>query len=248
MSSGFVPAGTIPPSPTSGLTTPSSASNPPSTAPSSSAPPPPTDSRSLYEILQANKAAKQTAFEESLKLSNQFQPLSEADVEFLDSVVDKQKREREERRRREEREVEGFRARQQMVEGVVEEEGVAGGWGKRKRGVGGRRRGLGLKVRGGEGGREGERGKEEEKEGEEGRTEKRVKSNPVSEHKSGTSKETGKSETEKKGDGEAKVQVEATSTMTTTTMTQPQKPPPSTVKVPTGGLGLVDYGSDDESD
>ncbi|KXT06172.1 hypothetical protein AC578_1418 [Pseudocercospora eumusae] len=39
--------------------------------------------KSLYETLQANKA-----FEESLKLSNQFQSLNEDEIEFLDSVME----------------------------------------------------------------------------------------------------------------------------------------------------------------
>ncbi|CZT16659.1 uncharacterized protein RCC_02494 [Ramularia collo-cygni] len=46
------------------------------------------DGKSLYETLQANKAAKQDAFEESIKLRNQFQSLDEDDVEFLDSVLE----------------------------------------------------------------------------------------------------------------------------------------------------------------
>ncbi|PGH15596.1 hypothetical protein AJ79_02378 [Helicocarpus griseus UAMH5409] len=44
--------------------------------------------KSLYEILQHNKAAKQEAFEESIKLKNQFRSLDEDEVEFLDSVLE----------------------------------------------------------------------------------------------------------------------------------------------------------------
>ncbi|EEQ90405.1 hypothetical protein RJZ56_001989 [Blastomyces dermatitidis] len=44
--------------------------------------------KSLYEILQQNKAAKQEAFEESIKLKNQFRSLDEDEVEFLDSVLE----------------------------------------------------------------------------------------------------------------------------------------------------------------
>ncbi|KAF1356360.1 N-terminal domain of NEFA-interacting nuclear protein NIP30-domain-containing protein [Delphinella strobiligena] len=46
------------------------------------------DGKSLYETLQANKAAKQDAFEESIRLSNQFRSLDEDEVEFLDSVLE----------------------------------------------------------------------------------------------------------------------------------------------------------------
>ncbi|CAK7263571.1 hypothetical protein SEPCBS119000_000558 [Sporothrix epigloea] len=41
---------------------------------------------SLYDVLQANKAAKQAAFEEQHKLKNQFRPLDEDEVEFLDRL------------------------------------------------------------------------------------------------------------------------------------------------------------------
>nr|POE54907.1 hypothetical protein CFP56_64580 [Quercus suber] len=44
-------------------------------------------SKSLYETLQANKAAKQEAFDEKIKLSNQFQSLNEDEVAFLDEVL-----------------------------------------------------------------------------------------------------------------------------------------------------------------
>ncbi|KAM0713523.1 hypothetical protein Q7P37_010485 [Cladosporium fusiforme] len=42
--------------------------------------------KSLFETLQANKAAKQEAFEESTRLTNQFRSLDEDEIEFLDSV------------------------------------------------------------------------------------------------------------------------------------------------------------------
>ncbi|KIW31549.1 uncharacterized protein PV07_03188 [Cladophialophora immunda] len=44
--------------------------------------------KSLYEVLQANKAAKQEAFEESIRLKNQFRALDDDEVEFLDSVLE----------------------------------------------------------------------------------------------------------------------------------------------------------------
>lgn len=42
--------------------------------------------KSLYEHLQAQKAAKQEAFEEATKLRNQFRPLDDSEVAFLESV------------------------------------------------------------------------------------------------------------------------------------------------------------------
>ncbi|KAJ5098979.1 hypothetical protein N7532_005980 [Penicillium argentinense] len=44
--------------------------------------------KSLYEVLQQNKMAKQEAFEEKTKLRNQFRSLDEDEVEFLDSVLE----------------------------------------------------------------------------------------------------------------------------------------------------------------
>ncbi|KAL9599179.1 MAG: hypothetical protein Q9179_003650 [Wetmoreana sp. 5 TL-2023] len=47
--------------------------------------------KSLYEVLQNNKGgnpAKQEAFEESIRLRNQFRSLDEDEVEFLDSVLE----------------------------------------------------------------------------------------------------------------------------------------------------------------
>ncbi|KAL8736944.1 MAG: hypothetical protein Q9181_002170 [Wetmoreana brouardii] len=44
--------------------------------------------KSLYEVLQNNKAAKQEAFEESIRLRNQFRSLDEDEVEFLDSILE----------------------------------------------------------------------------------------------------------------------------------------------------------------
>ncbi|KAA6407057.1 MAG: hypothetical protein FRX48_09123 [Lasallia pustulata] len=44
--------------------------------------------KTLYEVLQQNKAAKQEAIEESLRLKNQFRNLDEDEIEFLDSVLE----------------------------------------------------------------------------------------------------------------------------------------------------------------
>ncbi|KAL2872106.1 PSME3-interacting protein [Aspergillus lucknowensis] len=44
--------------------------------------------KSLYEVLQQNKMAKQEAFEEKIKLKNQFRALDEDEVDFLDSIME----------------------------------------------------------------------------------------------------------------------------------------------------------------
>lgn len=46
------------------------------------------DGKSLFEVLQQNKIAKQEAFEESIRLKNQFRSLDEDEVEFLDSLLE----------------------------------------------------------------------------------------------------------------------------------------------------------------
>ncbi|KAF2182141.1 hypothetical protein K469DRAFT_728928 [Zopfia rhizophila CBS 207.26] len=44
--------------------------------------------KSLYEVLQANKAAKQEAFEEATRLKNQYRALDEDEAEYLDSILE----------------------------------------------------------------------------------------------------------------------------------------------------------------
>ncbi|RAL11542.1 uncharacterized protein BO97DRAFT_470988 [Aspergillus homomorphus CBS 101889] len=44
--------------------------------------------KSLFEVLQQNKMAKQEAFEEKIKLKNQFRSLDEDEVDFLDSIME----------------------------------------------------------------------------------------------------------------------------------------------------------------
>ncbi|KAJ6151632.1 hypothetical protein N7470_007229 [Penicillium chermesinum] len=46
------------------------------------------DGKSLYEVLQQNKLAKQEQFEEKTRLKNQFRALDDDEVEFLDSVLE----------------------------------------------------------------------------------------------------------------------------------------------------------------
>lgn len=69
---------------------------------------------SLYETLQANKAAKQAAFEEASRLRNQFRALDDDEVDFLEGVVASERREEERRRQELEDGLRGFRERQRM--------------------------------------------------------------------------------------------------------------------------------------
>ncbi|KAI9765458.1 MAG: hypothetical protein M1835_007377 [Candelina submexicana] len=46
------------------------------------------DGKTLFDVLQANKVAKQEAFEESIRLKNQFRSLDEDEIDFLDSVLE----------------------------------------------------------------------------------------------------------------------------------------------------------------
>ncbi|KAJ5370345.1 uncharacterized protein N7496_006437 [Penicillium cataractarum] len=46
------------------------------------------DGKSLFEVLQQNKMAKQEQFEEKMRLKNQFRALDEDEVDFLDSVLE----------------------------------------------------------------------------------------------------------------------------------------------------------------
>ncbi|KAF3766807.1 hypothetical protein M406DRAFT_244207, partial [Cryphonectria parasitica EP155] len=50
-----------------------------------------TATRSLYDVLQANKAAKQAAFEEANRLKHQFRALDEDEIGFLDEVVQRKR-------------------------------------------------------------------------------------------------------------------------------------------------------------
>ncbi|KAM6481973.1 N-terminal domain of NEFA-interacting nuclear protein NIP30-domain-containing protein [Trichoderma sp. SZMC 28011] len=98
--------------------------------------------QSLYDILQANKAAKQAAFEEQNKLKNQFRALDDDEIEFLDEVRAKEKAEEERARREVEEGLKAFRERQKSTggetSGTVKEGG--GGEAEEEWVVGGRKR------------------------------------------------------------------------------------------------------------
>ncbi|KAK6854626.1 hypothetical protein PG995_009719 [Apiospora arundinis] len=90
-----------------------------------------TEEKSLFEVLQANKAAKQAAFEEASRLRNQFRALDDDEVDFLDEVQEKERQEEERKRRELEEGLGKFRQAQLKGkptanggDGVVEEEVV----------------------------------------------------------------------------------------------------------------------------
>ncbi|GAP82768.1 putative NEFA-interacting nuclear protein NIP30 [Rosellinia necatrix] len=73
--------------------------------------------RSLYEVLQANKAAKQAAFEEQNRIRNQFRALDDDEIEFLHGVSDEKHAEEERVRRETEARLASFRKAQRSAEG-----------------------------------------------------------------------------------------------------------------------------------
>lgn len=98
-------------------------------------------------------AAKQAAFEEQHKLKNQFRPLDDDEVDFLDEVKERRKREEERVRRETEERLTAFRERQGRVpEGVLDPAEAAGQ--EEQWGVGGRKR---RRPAGKDGGRTGPR-------------------------------------------------------------------------------------------
>ncbi|KAI1086950.1 hypothetical protein F5B19DRAFT_477287, partial [Rostrohypoxylon terebratum] len=70
--------------------------------------------RSLYDVLQANKAAKQAAFEEQNRIRNQFRALDDDEIEFLDDVQEKRREEEERVKRETEERLARFREAQKM--------------------------------------------------------------------------------------------------------------------------------------
>lgn len=77
-------------------------------------------------------AAKQEAFEESIRLKNQFRSLDEDEVEFLDSVLESTRTREEEIRRETAEQLDLFRRQQEeadkalLVEAAVDGDGVGG--------------------------------------------------------------------------------------------------------------------------
>ncbi|KIW06916.1 uncharacterized protein PV09_02585 [Verruconis gallopava] len=72
--------------------------------------------KTLYEVLQANKAAKQEAFEESLRLKTQAQFLNEEDAEYLESLSKNERAQKAASEKRAREQLEEFRKQQEVAE------------------------------------------------------------------------------------------------------------------------------------
>ncbi|KAF1817502.1 hypothetical protein P152DRAFT_454092 [Eremomyces bilateralis CBS 781.70] len=77
------------------------------------------DGRSLYEVLEANKAAKQEAFEEAARLKNQFRSLDDDEVDFLDSVLESTRAKEAEVKKETVKQLEAFRRQREEAERSV---------------------------------------------------------------------------------------------------------------------------------
>ncbi|KAF6815173.1 hypothetical protein CSOJ01_03625 [Colletotrichum sojae] len=176
--------------------------------------------KSLYDVLQANKAAKQAAFEEANKIKNQFRPLDDDEIEFLDEVRQSARAEEERVRRETEEGLAAFRAAQKRPGPAVDEGDD----------VGGENEGDGGKVAGKE--EEWAVGPRKRRKGREGRFGVRREKSDA-ETKTGESGEAGEKE------GEAKtVEVEKV-------VEKKDVPAPVSAKPK---MGLVAYGSDSDDD
>ncbi|KNG84232.1 NEFA-interacting nuclear protein NIP30 [Aspergillus nomiae NRRL 13137] len=83
------------------------------------------EGKSLYEVLQQNKMAKQEAFEEKIKLKNQFRSLDEDEVEFLDSIMESTRAQEAAVKKETAEQLEAFRRHREEAEKVALEEGTA---------------------------------------------------------------------------------------------------------------------------
>ncbi|PWY83208.1 NEFA-interacting nuclear protein NIP30 [Aspergillus sclerotioniger CBS 115572] len=83
------------------------------------------DGKSLYEVLQQNKMAKQEAFEEKMKLKNQFRSLDEDEVDFLDSIMESTRAKEAAVKKETAEQLEVFRRHREEVEKVLLEDTAA---------------------------------------------------------------------------------------------------------------------------
>ncbi|KAI0110215.1 hypothetical protein F4814DRAFT_395890 [Daldinia grandis] len=73
------------------------------------------ENKTLFDILQANKAAKQAAFEEKTRISNQFRALDDDEIDFLESMRDERRVEEEKVKRETEERLASFRQAQKAT-------------------------------------------------------------------------------------------------------------------------------------
>ncbi|KAJ5135819.1 uncharacterized protein N7515_005097 [Penicillium bovifimosum] len=74
------------------------------------------DGKSLFEVLEQNKIAKQEAFEEKSRLRNQFRSLDEDEIEFLDSVLESTRAQEAAVKRETAAQLEAFRRQREEAE------------------------------------------------------------------------------------------------------------------------------------
>lgn len=210
--------------------------------------------RSLYDILQANKAAKQAAFEEQNRIRNQFRALDDDEIEFLHGMSDEKRAEEERVRRETEEGLAAFRKAQL----------AAGGGGAGDVGDGSGSGDIEVEIEveewGHAAGRKRKREKERDKAGLKG-VRRRISMSKDEKRAAGeakTSDDTASS-TERAESGRAKLApTKPTATPAELESAATKKPssaasaaPPRTVNVAVAqkpALGLVDYGSDEDDE
>ncbi|KAF7884368.1 uncharacterized protein EAF02_004704 [Botrytis sinoallii] len=204
------------------------------------------DGKSLFEILEANKAAKQDAFEEANKLKNQFRSLDEDEIEFLDSVLESTRAEEDRVRKETAEGLELFRKQQEDAD-------------KKARAADndGAQTQDGSPVRGDEWGTTGRKRKRtKDKEVLKGVKVRRASSSAEQASPSTSTKDLSTKPAKDDSDSIATSTKPPTSNDSAKTLdSKPVKVAPKLVAVkkpsppPSNkGLGLVDYGSDEDSD
>ncbi|OTA87737.1 hypothetical protein M434DRAFT_134002 [Hypoxylon sp. CO27-5] len=191
--------------------------------------------RSLYEILQANKAAKQAAFEEQNRIRNQFRALDDDEIEFLDGVRDERRVEEERVKRETEERLASFRQAQKVAGTSTSVEDAGGDRGEEEesvawRGPAKKRKRSDKEVKSIVKGVK-RRASEHERESERAVTESKLDDVKIE----GTTKTDAPSV-----DANAESSKTAEIAGLPASKTAPEKPKPK--------LGLVDYGSDEDDD
>ncbi|PSN72934.1 hypothetical protein BS50DRAFT_629030 [Corynespora cassiicola Philippines] len=83
--------------------------------------------KSLYEVLQDNKAKKQEAFEEATRLKNQYRALDDSEAEFLDSVLESTRKKEAAVKKETLEQLDLFRKQQEEAERKALEDQTTGG-------------------------------------------------------------------------------------------------------------------------
>ncbi|KAL4879501.1 N-terminal domain of NEFA-interacting nuclear protein NIP30-domain-containing protein [Aspergillus karnatakaensis] len=81
--------------------------------------------KSLFEVLERNKMAKQEAFEEKIKLKNQFRALDEDEIDFLDSIMESTRAQEETVKKETAEQLELFRRQREEAEKAILEDTTA---------------------------------------------------------------------------------------------------------------------------